>query len=102
MSEIRFELNQEGIDELGRSDDILYAVTEVAEEIADTARSIGPVLTGGYVEDITVTSDVEDGVARAVVSANKFTAGFIEFGTIDTPTFATLRTSVEMCGYSLS
>ena len=97
MIVVEFIPNDAGIEEIGQSEEVLMALDEIGQAVAEMARSIGPVLTGGYVEDITVDTGVDDdGISKSIISANKFTAGFIEFGTVDTPTFRPLGTALEI------
>lgn len=56
---------------------------EAASKIAERAQAIAPVDSGEYRDSI----HVEDGL----VVADSEHAVFVEFGTIDTPTFAPLR-----------
>ena len=50
---------------------------------------------------ITADAAIIETKAAARVNARKFTSGFIEFGTSDTPPFAILRTSVDATGLTL-
>jgi hypothetical protein len=104
---IRFVPNQSGIAEIGRSPELVQAMDELGNMVADIVRAIGPVdedSDAHYVDQISVDSGIgSNDTAATVISANKEEDGrpiaaYIEFGTIDTPTFAPLRTAVEMMG----
>lgn len=56
---------------------------DAADKIAETARQLAPVRTGAYRDSI----DAQDG--RVV--ADVLHAMWVEFGTVDTPTFSPLR-----------
>lgn len=71
-----------------------YALTK-AEEAARHARGIAPVASGEY--RASITADVEetlDGWAGLVIAGAPHSV-YVEFGTEDTPTFATLRRAGE-------
>jgi len=63
------------------------AQDEVAEEIAEAARSVAPVDTGAYRDSI----HIEDGKVVADVDY----AAVIEVGSSDTPAFSPLRRGAE-------
>ena len=72
----------------------------VAEKIVEQARAIAPYGDSEphyrdmiHVSQGPITS--EDGVPGWRVNAWKYTSGFLEFGTSDTPVFATLRRASE-------
>jgi hypothetical protein len=78
---------------------------ERAEEVAGIAKAIAPRgegKGGHYADMIDAQAGVISGLAGARVNARKFTSGFIEFGTSDTPTFATLRTACDAAGLPLT
>lgn len=72
------------------------------EPIADAAKSLAPVDEGDYKDNIEATAGVEGASALARVNAFVMYASFIEFGTVDTPTFAVLRRACESLGLRLS
>ena len=57
------------------------------EQILETAVSIAPVETGAYQASLYKTTDGDD----VVVGSDIRYARYLEFGTSDTPVFATLR-----------
>lgn len=63
----------------------------LAEQKADIARSIAPVLTGAFRDSISAEGGVEGGKAVGRVLSDSPYWVYLEFGTSDTPTFATLR-----------
>lgn len=70
-------------------------VSHKADKIAERAKSIAPVRTGFYRDSI-VAVEAEGGKpGEWVVVANDPKAAYLEYGTSDTPTFATLRTAAE-------
>lgn len=81
------------------SEGMQYAMGERAEQIAAAARTIAPYdpTSDGphYRDQIGVDVGVEDGLATGRVHADDEAAGYIEFGTVDTPTFAPLRRAAE-------
>lgn len=67
---------------------VLYATPRIAE----AARSIAPVLTGAF--KASITHEIQ-GLKGIVYSDIRY-ARYLEFGTSDTPTFATFRRASEM------
>ena len=67
------------------------AMAQLVPEIEAEAKSLAPVETGAYRDSITSTISGTKGV----VSANIRYAVYLEFGTSDTPVFATLRQASE-------
>lgn len=69
-------------------------VQRKGDAVAEYAKSIAPRDTGRYRDSI--ESHVELGAGwTAIVSAHVPYARYVEFGTVDTPTFATLRKALE-------
>lgn len=95
---VKFIPNPLGIEALKVSPFMVYGMNSVAEDVADRAQSIAPVLTGAYRDSIHAESGIEGGTARGRVVADDEAAPYIEFGTSDTPTFATLRRALEGTG----
>lgn len=94
---IVFIPNPNFIRELAGTEDYLAALEEKADLAASHAREFyAPVgETGDYKASIRVTSEA----GHVYLGAFDFKAGWIEFGTVDTPVFAPLRlgvTSAEM------
>lgn len=70
-----------------------------AEAAARAAQSIAPFLTGDYMRSIKPEVGYDgDGFIMARVNAWDYKAIWLEFGTEDTPTFATLRRGTDMTG----
>jgi hypothetical protein len=100
----RFIPNPLGIALIARTPFMANAMVERADAVAEAAKAIapeGPGHGGHYRDMIDTAAIVSEGVAGGRVNAWKFTAGFIEFGTSDTPTFAVLRTSCDAAGLTL-
>jgi hypothetical protein len=94
-----------GIALIARTPFMANAMEERAGEVAAAAKAIaprGPGKGGHYADMIDTAQIVAEGVAGARVNAWKFTSGFIEFGTSDTPTFAPLRLGCDAAGLSLT
>jgi hypothetical protein len=66
-------------------------VAIVNDQILDAARSLAPVETGAYRASIQAS---QDNINGTVYSDIRY-APYLEFGTSDTPTFATLRQASE-------
>lgn len=67
--------------------EVAAAARVKAQRVAEEARAIAPVRTGGYRNSIHVE---QDGPAASVVADVPY-AAFVELGTEDTPIFAPLR-----------
>lgn len=101
---IRIIPNPAGIALLARTPFMSAEMLDRADEVAENAKSVAPYGEGegGHYRDMIRTAPiVAKGVAGARVNAWKFTSGFIEFGTSDTPIFQPLRKGAEMAGLSL-
>lgn len=101
---VRFVPNMRGIALIARTPQMAAAMVARAGEVRDAAISIAPIGPGEgghYRDQITADAAVIDGLAGGRVNAWKFTAGFIEFGTSDTPAFAVLRTACDAAGLTL-
>lgn len=71
-----------------------YALRK-AQEAAQHAREIAPVATGEYRDSIEATvEETADGWQGQVIAGAAHSV-YVEFGTEDTPTFATLRRAGE-------
>lgn len=68
------------------------SVEYMTSAIEAAAKSIAPVLTGSYQDSIQTRVAGLDGIVFSDIEY----APFLEFGTSDTPTFATLRQASEM------
>lgn len=72
-----------------------------ANGIADVAKGLAPVDEGEYRDSIEGHAEIENGFGTGIVSAAgdpPEQAIYLEFGTSDTPTFATLRRAAESFG----
>lgn len=102
---VRFVPNPPGIALLAHTPRMGAAMLAWAEYVADIARSIAPRGEGEgghYADQIEADGPVTNALGTgARVNANKFTSHFLEFGTSDTPRFATLRTAVDASGLTL-
>lgn len=77
--------------ELRFSTDVAVAVHTKGQEVAERARAIAPVRTGFYRDSIVAEATVDaESVVTQIVAGAPYSV-YIEFGTSDTPTFATLR-----------
>jgi hypothetical protein len=99
----RFVANPQAQGLLGRTPQMAALLKDRAEQVARVVRQIGPRGDSGehYVDMIETDVGVEGPTLIGRVSANKFTSGFIEFGTVRTPAFAPLRRAVEAVGLRL-
>jgi hypothetical protein len=101
---VKFVPNPVGIAELGRTPQMGEAVGAIAEQVAESVRTIGPVDADDdvhYVDEITVEVGLVGPFMVGRVNANKITSGWIEFGSIHNPPFAPLRHACEMNGLVL-
>lgn len=76
-------------------------MASIAENIAEAAQSIAPVGDSAphYKDMIRAEGPVTvEGKLGWRVNAWKYTSGFLEFGTSDTPAFAVLRRASESTG----
>lgn len=99
---VRFIPNLRGIALIGKTPAMTAAMVARAGEGADAAKAIAPrgAGEGGHYADQISADPAGPGAAR--INAWKFTSGFIEFGTSDTPVFAPLRTGCDAAGLTLS
>lgn len=97
----RFRYNPAATAALQRTAAMVETLKIRAEDAADQSRAIAPVETGEYRDSITAEAGISKGFAIGRVNAGKFTAGFLEFGTSDTPIFAPLRRGAEAAGLSV-
>lgn len=95
---VRFKYNPAATAQLARTAAMVETLREKAEDSAEQSRAIAPVDTGEYRDSITATAGISKGFAIGRVNAGKFTAGWLEFGTSDTPVFAPLRRGAEAAG----
>lgn len=101
----RFVPNPKFAQEIGRSVQMVRFLHDIAEEVAETVRSIGPVgdspAGARYVDQIEAVSGIDKGRAIGRVNAKKFTSHWIEFGTTRTRAHAPLRRAAEANGLRL-
>lgn len=92
-----FRMNPTFLPRLSASPDLAAGLLAGAEQVAEQARAVAPVLSGSYRDSIHAELFVENGIVKARVIADDPTgaAGLIEFGTVDTPAFAPLRRGLE-------
>jgi len=87
--------------ELLRSPEMVHALGTIAEKKAEKARATAPVGSGDdphpgqFRDSIGWDAGYEDGVAIGRVFSDDPDFIYIEFGTEDTPRFATLRNCLE-------
>jgi hypothetical protein len=101
---VRFVPNLRALPILARTPAMGRAMLARAEEVRDVAEEIAPYGEGEgghYRDQLTADPMVSPLGAGARVNARKFTSIFIEFGTSDTPAFATLRNAATAVGLSL-
>jgi hypothetical protein len=94
----RFVPNPAAEEQIASSAEMGAAIEHYSEQLADGARDAAPVLTGAYRNSIQVEMETEGGMVIGVVSANVDYAGWIEFGTSDTPAFAPMRRGIDRVG----
>jgi hypothetical protein len=87
----RFRMRTGFLPKLSVAPQMTAAMLAGAKFAAEEAKRIAPVLTGSYRDSI--RAEVVEGKAKVI--ADDMAAGFIEFGTEDTPTFAPLRRAAE-------
>lgn len=82
-----------------RSSPILEpALSATIKEKEALAKSIAPIDTGAFQGSITGEVVYEGGLIRGRLSSDIAYAPYLEYGTSDTPTFATLRRALGMRG----
>ncbi|MGH2651415.1 MAG: HK97 gp10 family phage protein [Actinomycetota bacterium] len=96
---VRFVPNPVGIEALKRSVGVQVVLTALGTALKAAAQSHAPVQTGKYRDSIEVEDGDLPGTKRVV--AHDFKANWIEFGTVDTPAFAPLRTAADSLGLRL-
>jgi hypothetical protein len=94
----KFRYNPAATAQLASTVAMVATLRAAAEESAESSKAIAPVDTGEYRDSIWAEAGIVRGFAVGRVIAGKFTAGWLEFGTSDTPTFAPLRRGAEGAG----
>lgn len=87
--------------QLLRSTILLDDLEEQAQEIADAAKELAPVLSGAYRDGLVGVAGQDGGEVQGRVVGRDFKSGWIEFGTSDTPAFAPIRRAAESKGYNV-
>jgi hypothetical protein len=87
----RFVLNPAGLAELAVSPQLVEPIEKIASEIELKAKGFAPVRTGAYRASISSEVSILGDRIVGKVTADVPYAGFIEFGTEDTPVFQPLR-----------
>ena len=76
-------------------------IRKAGEKVLAAAKQLCPVDTGALQESGHVEMSERNGQLVALVTFSTRYAVYVEFGTIDTPTFAFLRGGAEAAGYRL-
>lgn len=93
MAKLSDFIDQDVIDAFLENDpDVLAAKLELANEIADYAKSISPEDEGDYIGGIKVRRYGKTGVGVVFTDPK---SNLLEYGTIDTPAFAVLAKTAE-------
>jgi hypothetical protein len=95
---MRFVPNPKFAQEIEREVEYRAGKMRVAEEVVNTARSIAPVEEGDYKAGL---REIHEG-PRVYVSGTDWKSHFIEWGTVDTPTFAVIRRACRMVGLNVN
>jgi hypothetical protein len=94
---VRFVPNPDFAREIDRQAEFRAGKVRIAEEVAGMAKAIAPKRTGTYARSLGVHV-----VGPAVyVRSTDWKAGLLEYGTNDTPTFATIRRAALQNGLRL-
>lgn len=93
MAKLSDFIDQDVIDSYLENDpDVLERKLELANEIADYAKSIAPEDSGDYIDGIEVRRYGKTGVGVVFTDPK---SNLIEYGTIDTPAFAVMAKTAE-------
>lgn len=87
--------NPAGIAALTRDEQMHHFMAEKAQELENEAKSIAPVSTGAFQDSLTGEVRMGDDGWEAVLTTDSPYWPYLEFGTSDTPIFATLRRALE-------
>lgn len=90
-TKVRIVMNPAYRQILAANPSVQLVVRSKAEEAAGIARDLAPVATGAYRDSIQVEQEGSD----ALLVATDFKAHWIEWGTIRTRAFATLRSAAQ-------
>lgn len=88
--QVKYVPNLVGIELATKSPEIIAVLNYLGQQIYDSAKSLAPVDTGAFQDSITLDKGLEP-----VVYSDIRYAGYLEFGTSDTPTFAVFRRASE-------
>ncbi len=92
-----FELNPDFLEEVAAEPGVLNAIGEATEAVASAAQDAAPVGTGDYVDSI--EHEVADGKGR--VFTTDFAGHIVEWGSVNNPPYAPLRTGARNAGLDL-
>ena len=95
MASFIFIPNPAAMAEIARTSEMGVALSLKAAEIAVRARAIAPVDTGEFRASITSKLDHGEAGLEGIVETDDPIWMWLEYGTSDTPTFATLRRALE-------
>ena len=91
-----FTPNPAGIARMSRDNEFRSFMERVAREMEQEAQAIAPVSTGAYRESLRGVAEMGRDGWEAKLTTDSPYWPFLEFGTSDTPMFATLRTTLSM------
>lgn len=83
--------NPAGIAAITRDDQMRRFMADKAQELENEAKAIAPVATGAFQDSLRGGVELGDDGWKAVLSTDSPYWPYLEFGTSDTPIFATLR-----------
>lgn len=89
-ADVKYVPNLAGIEAATKSPEIIGVLNLLSNQILDAAIAIAPIATGAYQSSLAV----DEGLEPIVYSDIRY-APYLEFGTSDTPVFATLRRASE-------
>lgn len=92
---MRFVPNRQFVREIATDRQMVSFVEQKAEEALAHFLEFAPERTGDYVRSARAFGTVEDGRAVGRLAVDDFKWHWIEFGTVDTPTFAPLRKALD-------
>jgi len=87
---MKYVPNIVGIEAATKSPELIAVLNFVGDQIYEAALADAPVDTGAYRDSLFM-----DGGLEPTVGSDIRYAGYLEFGTSDTPVFATLRRASE-------
>jgi hypothetical protein len=90
VTTVKYVPNLAGIELAAHGPGVIAAEHIVANQILDSAIALAPVDTGAYQASLAIEGDLDPSVYSDIRYAT-----YLEFGTSDTPVFATLRRASE-------